>query len=559
MPLPITLYNDYLQKEFTLLPEHTIEENKLKIYCCGPTIYSYQQIGNMRAAFVPTVLRDLAELAGWNPELAINITDVGHLTGDNLGDADSGEDRMEQAAKKESKTAEEIADFYLRDYHKQLDALNIFIPTGVFNPKATEYLVEQAVLALTLLSKQQAYLLPDGIYFDSNQNVEALAVLNTFAGLPKSSGNNDFTDREIANTTKNPGDFALWKFVDDNNLQKWRIKDFVSIKSTVETDEITTLLSICREHLDEESFFKLQDSWGCPGWHTECVAMIARIMGRKNIRRRANFNFDDFQGKTTLDLHLGGIEHLPLHHKNEILQAEALGFTLSENWLHWQHVLVDGKKMGKSLGNSYLVTGNAEVTGFESIVEKGYDPLAYRLMLFEHHYSQPLDFTWDKLAQAQTRLFNMRKEKAKIYSFYEAFQFGNFNKDKFESSKAQIIAPGLNNLDLAGLLNNYQELLLTTSNQIKDENFLDNSSYFALSEIDEDLLKLGLWSCSSEKGLGGKEPSERVLDLAKQRKEAREIKDYAKTDELRAQILTAGWQIDDYPWGYGLWWRGGVK
>lgn len=544
MPSTIKLYNDYLQQPLELNPDNTIELNKLKIYSCGPTVYSYQHIGNVLASFVPTTLKDLAELAGWQVELTINVTDVGHLTGDNLDDADSGEDRMEKAAKVENKSATEIAEYYLKDYRNQLKALNITPPSGIFFPKATEYLKEQLILVLTLLSEQKAYILEDGIYFDSVNNKSAFEILKTFKGLPKSSGDNKFVNRDIKNTTKNPSDFALWKFVEAGNLQKWRISDFVNGGSEHYSDEVALLLADCRDVVEDQVFFEFQDRWGCPGWHTECVAMIARILGRKNVKKRSNFNFGDFQGVTTTDLHLGGIEHLPLHHKNEILQAEALNFNLSSHWMHWQHVLIDGKKMSKSLGNSYLVIGDESITGSESLTQKGFDPLAYRLMMFENHYLQPLNFTWDKLTQSQTRLFNLRKEFAKLTSFFN-LKTSALADDKIVNYKVnQILDFGLDNLNFSEMVNQFQELLISTGNSLQESQALDINNYQALLELEKKLLKLDLWQEQI--------PME-ITQIAKARQIVKDQKNYSSSDQMREILSSNGWQIDDYSWGYGLW------
>ena len=170
MPLNITLYDSYQQNLITLDPKTTAQKDILKIYGCGPTVYNYQSIGNMRAIWLPDTIVKVAKLAGWQTEWISNITDVGHLT----DDGDAGEDKMEKGAKRENKTVQEIVDFYTQDFKEQCKVLNFDLPQGKYNPKASQYAKEQMILALKLLKEGKAYLTADGIYFDSQttQNLD---------------------------------------------------------------------------------------------------------------------------------------------------------------------------------------------------------------------------------------------------------------------------------------------------------------------------------------------------------------------------------------------------
>jgi cysteinyl-tRNA synthetase len=537
-PLNFTLFDSYQKKEVTISPQQTVIPNTLKFYSCGPTIYSYQHIGNLRAAWFPTSLADLARLADWQVELVFNITDVGHLTGDNDGDADTGEDRMEKAAKKEQRGVEEIVNFYLDDYKNQCKALNIQIPEGKFNPKATEYIKEQIILALELLRDDKAYVLEDGIYFDSNSenNSSIFELINSFPGMPKGEGDDkNFNKRDIKNTTKNPNDFALWKFVEANALQKWKFSDFTKQSSSLFNQTILDLSTNCSEIIDK---------WGCPGWHSECVAMIASILGKN---QNNAFSFGNYQSNDNylIDLHSGGIEHIPIHHKNEIIQSEALGFHLSKYWTHWKHVLIDGKKMSKSLGNTYLIIGQKSQTGFESIEEMGYDPLAYRLMLFEHHYLQDLNFTVQKLVQSQTHLYNLRKNVAKIQSFVSNNQFNESSASSDKHLKTELLEVGLNNLNYPKMLELFAELILKQSDNITRNNQVNIEIVNTLKEFDLKFFKLELFIQEII--------PKSILEKAELRWQKRLAKEWAICDTLRLELSKEGWQTDDYKWGFGIW------
>ncbi len=542
-------FDSYLKHNVTIDTDTLPEDYRYKIYACGPTIYSYQHLGNMFAAFIPTTIRDLLLLAGVDAELAINITDVGHLTGDNEGNADSGEDRMQKSAIAENKSPKEIAEFYLAHYRKSLELLNITLPISPFNPLASSFITEQLILALTLLTEDKAYMLEDGIYFDSEKNSEALERVNNLAGMPKTNGDNSFQKREIANTTKNPSDFAIWKFVTPDTLQKWRIDDYTSAGNTQFNDQVLLLLLDLQYIITGSEYVRLQTTWGCPGWHSECVAMIAKILGRKYSKKRNQFSFGDFKGKTLIDLHMGGIEHLPLHHRNEILQSEGLGFHLSKNWMHWQHVLTDGKKISKSLKNTVLVTGAESETGFKSLEEMEINPLSYRMLMFEHSYQSSWNFTIDKITQASSRLLTLRKQVGAMKGFVSKnriYQCKNQNPETQSKYLELILQKGLNNWNLPQLLEEYQNQITICYNSMPEGESFDNfdlNLFHVLMTIDTELLKLDLF----------KEPSEDAITLAKNRQKAKENKDYKLADEIRNQASEQGYQIDDYKWGFSIW------
>lgn len=514
--LPFSLFDSYQKKIITLNPKSTVIPNILKMYSCGPTVYNYQHIGNLRAAWLADTVASTARLLGWKVEWVMNITDVGHLVGDgdearNVTDT---ADKIEQAAQKTRQSVAEIVNHYTEDYQVQTKTLALEIPTGKHLSKATEYIESQMLLALNLLANGRAYLLEDGIYFDSTANED----INPF---PSPTGNSNYTGREIKNTTKNPADFALWKFVSETSLQKWKFNQF---------DATASVMIQLQQANPTPEYLGLPNKWGSPGWHSECVAMICKILNGSFPPRTEN-------KRPVIDLHLGGEDHIDIHHKNEILQSRASGFELSRYWVHNKFVTVDGQKMSKSKGNVYRLVGDKN-----SLLEHGFDPLAYRLLLFEHHYTQTLDFTWDKLQQAQARLYKLRKESAQIRSYLEGLISLN---EKNQSLYQQEFVLLQDNLNTPKFLERYGSLTTEILTDALNENFVSEHNYLKLRYFEERFLKLQLYP---------KIPKI-ISSLLRERLDAKRSKDYLKADSIRDQLLEYGWQIDDYRGGkfQGVW------
>ncbi len=504
----IKLFDSYKKK----LVEITPTDNYFKMYSCGPTVYQYQHIGNLRAAWLPDTVAKVAKLNGINVSWVLNITDVGHL----VGDGDEGEDKIEKGAKTEGKKVEEIINFYTEDYLKQASSINLDIPKDKNLPKATDYIIGQMKLALELVSQGRAYILNDGIYFEASANLD----LEVPFDLNK-SGDSTFTGREIHNSDRQPGDFALWKFVPENTLQKWRFNHF---------DETANDVLRVLQKLNDPDLFNLPNRWGVPGWHSECVVMNKEIHGD-------GINSLD-KHTSVIDVHFGGEDHIDIHHRNEILQSEALGFHLSKYWVHNKFVLVDGTKMSKSLGNVYTIVGEKKNTGFESIQEKGFDPLSYRMMLMEHHYTVQLDFTWDKLEQSQARLYNMRKEIAKILSLAKTESI-EIDKKFVKPNQPVLIDILNNNLDCPKFLEMFNDLVKTTiENGVITKDKLMDILFWENNFLKMDLIP--------------QIPSE-IYKLGDQRDRAKKAKDFETSDSIRDLINQKGYQIDDYSWGFGFW------
>ena len=329
--MDIYLNNTLTRKKEKFVP---IKKEEVGIYSCGPTVYFFPHIGNMRAYVFADVLRRSLEYSGLKVKQVINITDVGHLT----SNQDSGEDKIEQTAKKEGKTAGEITKFYEEAFYKDLADLNIEIKDTKF-PRATEHIVEQIEIIKILEEKGFAYKISDGMYFDTSKFKDYGKLGNINLKEQKEGAR-----VEINNEKKNPTDFALWKFSkpEEKRLQEW------------------------------------PSPWGTgfPGWHIECSAMSRKYLGQP------------------FDIHTGGIDHIPVHHNNEIAQSEcAFSVPLANFWLHNEFLTVEGEKMSKSLGNIFTIS---------DLKERGVHPLSFRYWLLTSHYRSPANFTWESVFGAQT-------------------------------------------------------------------------------------------------------------------------------------------------------------
>jgi len=288
----LKIYNSLSRKVEDFKP---IEPNKVGMYTCGPTVYNFAHIGNFRTYTTADLLLRTLKYNGFDVKYVMNLTDVGHLTGDNLGDADLGEDRMEKAAKKEGKTAWDVAKFYTEAFLKDFESLNLEKPERF--TKATDHIQEQIQLVKRLEEKGFTYKTSDGIYFDTSK-------FKDYGRLSDLDQIKEGARVEINEEKKNPRDFALWKF----------------------------------SPKDEKRHMEWKSPWGkgFPGWHIECSAMSMKYLGE------------------TFDIHAGGIDLKQTHHPNEIAQAEAAtGKKFVNYWVHSAFMLVQGERMSKSLGNNY--------------------------------------------------------------------------------------------------------------------------------------------------------------------------------------------------------------
>lgn len=312
-----------------------VSGNEVKIYSCGPTVYSYAHIGNLRTYIFMDSLRRVLKHEGYRLKHVMNITDVGHL----VSDGDSGEDKMEKAAAKAQKSPYEIAAFYTEAFFKDLERLNIDRPEII--AKATDHIDGMIHYVEALCEKGYGYETSDGIYYDISKfpsygKLSRAKLDEQLAGGSERVGVNE--------EKRHPADFAIWKKAPKEHIMQW------------------------------------PSPWGMgyPGWHIECSEMSREYLG------------------DLLDIHTGGVDHIPIHHENEIAQSEALvGHKTVNYWMHAEFLLVDNGKMSKSLGNTYTI---------DTLIERGYDPLAYRYFCLNGHYRNKLNFTWEGLSGAQTSL-----------------------------------------------------------------------------------------------------------------------------------------------------------
>src|SRR5258708_7659675 len=354
---------------------------KVGMYACGPTVYHYQHIGNYRRYINDDILIRVLRANNFQVKHVMNITDVGHLT----SDEDAGEDKMEKGAMELGQTVEKVAKFYEDDFWKSIEALNIY-PPDVIAP-ATEHINAQIKLIEQLEKNGLVYQTPEAIYFD----------VSKFPGYGKLSGQN-INEKEIGvrsevvedSHKKHPQDFAVWFFT-------------------------------VGHHKDHTMRWSSPWGEGFPGWHIECSAMSMEYLGH------------------TLDIHTCGVDHIPVHHENEIAQSEgATGEQFVKYWVHHEFLLVDGQKMSKSLKNLFVL---------KDLKDKGIEPLAYRYLILTAHYRDKLNFTWESLQAAQNALNNLREivrgwDEPKIgcAEFEEQF-FAAVNNDRSEEHTSELQSP----------------------------------------------------------------------------------------------------------------------
>lgn len=321
--------------------------HRVTLYTCGPTVYGYLHVGNWAAYIYWDVLVRTLIANGYTPERVMNITDVGHL----VSDEDDGEDKMQKGARREGKTAWEVAKFYGDDFLRGMERLNLITPEHI--TKATDYIDEQLALVRVLKEKGYTYQIDDGIYFDTAKFPTYADFAHLDLAAQQAGARVTFNQEK-----RNPSDFALWKFSPSGEK---RDMEWQTPQDLLEDDT---------------------QRMGFPGWHLECSAMAMSILG------------------ATLDIHTGGIDHIPVHHTNEIAQSEsASGVRFSNFWLHNNHLKVDGTKISKSLGNGYTL---------DDLAERGFSPLDYKMFVLQTHYESEGNFTFENLSAAKNRLKNWR-------------------------------------------------------------------------------------------------------------------------------------------------------
>ncbi len=453
------LYNTLTRQKEEFVP---LNPGKVAMYSCGPTVYNYAHIGNLRTYVFMDILRRVLKYNDFKLMHTMNITDVGHL----VSDEDEGEDKMIKGAREQKKTPWEIAAHYTDIFMKDIAALNIDKPEIV--PKATDHIQEMIRFVEGLLEKGYAYETSDGIYFDISKfeeygKLSRLNLEDQIAGARV----------EVNDEKRHPADFALWKKAPKEHIMQW------------------------------------ESPWGMgyPGWHIECSAM-----GRKYLGDR-------------FDIHTGGVDHIPVHHENEIAQSEALiGRPAVNYWLHGEFMMVNNGKMSKSLGNTYTIS---------DLREKGFNPLAFRYMCLNAHYRNKLNFTWEVMQASQVS--------------YDRFVEGALLHKKGSAIIAQDV--------IDAFLADFEEAINDDLNIPKALGVAWNVVRYPdkSKQIYDLILKMdtifGLDIEASEQKDEAPELDAAVEALVNERQQARKDKNWKRSDEIRDKLKEMGIELQDTPQG----------
>jgi cysteinyl-tRNA synthetase len=469
--MTLKLHNTLTRKTEDFTP---ITDEKVTLYTCGPTVYNYLTVGNwVPYIYWDTLVRTLAA-DGYKVERVMNITDVGHL----VSDEDEGEDKLEKGARREGKTAWQVAEFYAEDFLAGMEKLGLTMPEHVV--RATDFIPQQLDLVRVLQEKGFTYQITDGIYFDTSKFSTYADFARLDLDAQKAGARVEFNPEK-----RNPSDFALWKFTPagEKRDMEWETP----------------------EDLLENSEHKM----GFPGWHLECSAMAMSILD------------------PTIDIHTGGIDHIPVHHTNEIAQSEsATGKPFAHYWLHNNHLKVNGTKISKSLGNGYTL---------QDLAEKGFSPLDFRMFILQSHYSNEGNFTFENLEAAKNRLAHWKNVAALRHQVHATVE----RPDENDPSLAVIgaIKEALNdNLNTPEALRLVDEVFSHLESHRIEK--IDQQSFDDVLETIDDLLGLQLQNTTPD-------ISEDAKRLIIERERAREDKDWQKSDELRDTLKEQGITVRD--------------
>lgn len=472
----LVLYNSLTRQEEFFEP---LEPGKVKLYNCGPTVYKRPHLGNMRRFLFADFLRRTLEMFGYEVRDITNITDVGHLTQD---DIEAGEDKLEQEAARAKVTPQQIAERVTKMYFADLKSLNIR-PAHKY-PRATAHIKAMQDLIAVLLQSGHAYKTADGVYYD----------VRSFPDYGKLSGNTvDALQAgariEMRASKRHPADFALWKINDPKHIQQW------------------------------------DSPWGrgYPGWHIECSAMSQAYLGPQ------------------LDIHTGGEDNKFPHHENEIAQSEgATGQAFARFWLHNSWLRLDGAKLAKRQGEQLTI---------DSLRERGYSPLAFRLLVFGNHYRTPLDFSWEAMEAAQKNIGTLKQLLRRLTPIlpYPVGQPRLAEKSDASAVNSFLaaLADDLNTPAALAVIFDYAR----ASNEQIEAGALSPAGALAiwatLMKFDE---VAGVFASLLEEARGRAAP-ENIQRLIDAREDARRAQNFSRADELRAHIEAAGFVLEDTPAG----------
>ncbi len=459
------IYNTLTREKEKLKP---ISDEEVKIYTCGPTVYNFAHIGNLRTYIFEDILVKALKYAGYKVNRAMNVTDVGHLQ----SDADEGEDKMALGAKRENKTVWEIARFYEDAFFEDCDKLNIEKPDIV--SRATEHIEDMINLIKKLEERGYTYVSNGNVYYE----IDKFKDYNKLANLSMEeleAGSRVDVDAH----KKNPLDFVLWftKSKFENQIMQW------------------------------------DSPWGrgFPGWHVECSAMAMRYLGE------------------SIDIHCGGVDHIPVHHTNEIAQSEgATGQKWVNYWMHGEFLVLDNGKMSKSKG---------EFLTLSKLIDKGYDPLVYRFFCLQSRYRKQLVFNWETLENAKKSFEKLRKKIVVIVKNSDDTE--NKNQELVNKYKDIFSKHVCDDLNVANALTVLYDV-------IKDNN-LSNYEKAELIEDFDRVLSLDLLKVQGEENqeIESSIDKELITKLINERSKARENKNWIRADEIRDELLKMNIELID--------------
>ncbi len=447
------IYNTLTREKEEFKP---IDSDIVKMYSCGPTVYNFAHIGNLRAYLFMDTLRRVLKYNGYKLKHVMNITDVGHMT----SDQDEGEDKMMKAARRENKDPYEIADFYMKKFLEDIDKLNIDRPEII--ARATEHIDVMEEYVKKIIENGYTYSTENTVYFDTSKLDKYGVLSNRKIEDQKAGARVEFDSKK-----KNISDFALWIKAPKEHIMRWN------------------------------SFFG-----ECyPGWHLECSAMSYKYLG------------DHF------DIHTGGIDHIPVHHENEIAQSKGFSGKQPVNyWMHCNFLLVNGEKMSKSLNNLYTI---------DDLAKMGYEPLVYKMFNFTSNYRSQINFTIEAMDSAKIALSRLREGYLKHSEGTE-----KVSEDVIKDYENRFLEAINDDLNLPMAMSVVWDVV---KNPVKSKDFQK-----LILKFDE-VLGLGLINYKPDEV---KLPED-VQELIKLRNEARRNKNWAESDRLRDELIKKGYTVKD--------------
>lgn len=451
--MSIKFYNTLTRTKDEFKP---INDKEIRMYSCGPTVYYFAHIGNLRAYLFMDNLRRVLKYNGYNLKHVMNITDVGHL----VSDADEGEDKMMKAAKRENKNPFEIAEFYMNAFLADIDKLNVDRPEII--ARATEHIDVMEEYVKKIIDNGYTYQTEDTVYFDTAKLDKYGVLSNRNVEDQKAGARVEFDQNK-----KNISDFALWIKAPENHIMKW------------------------------DSFF----GKSYPGWHLECSAMGYKYLGEH------------------FDIHTGGVDHIPIHHENEIAQSKGFCGQIPANfWMHVEFLQINGGKMSKSLNNLYTLA---------DLEEKGFEPLVYRMFNYTSNYRAQINFTFEAMEAAKVALGRLREGYLKHAEGTE-----DVSEEEIKAYEEKFLEAINDDLNMPVAMSVVWDVVKNPNKSKKLQNLL--------LKFDE-VLGLNLKDYQKEESV----LPEDIQALVTERNEARANKNWAESDRIRDLLIEKGYTVKD--------------